>query len=68
MKVGAELALPNSQMAQQAMPNSQRAQQAMPNSQRAQQAMPLQRIDISHLPTGVYYLRIGNQTQMFVKV
>ncbi len=28
----------------------------------------LQRIDISHLPTGVYYLRVGNQTQMFVKV
>jgi len=28
----------------------------------------LQRIDISHLTTGVYYLRIGSQTQMFVKV
>ncbi|MCO5251306.1 MAG: T9SS type A sorting domain-containing protein [Candidatus Kapabacteria bacterium] len=26
------------------------------------------RIDISHLPRGVYYLRIGNQTQMFVKM
>jgi photosystem II stability/assembly factor-like uncharacterized protein len=25
------------------------------------------RIDISHLPRGVYYLRIGNRTQMFVK-
>jgi photosystem II stability/assembly factor-like uncharacterized protein len=35
---------------------------------RARQAVPLQRIDISHLPRGVYYLRIGNQTQMFVKV
>jgi hypothetical protein len=34
----------------------------------AQLAVPLQRIDISHLPTGVYYLRIGNRTQMFVKV
>jgi agmatine/peptidylarginine deiminase len=28
----------------------------------------LQRIDISHLPTGVYYLRVGNRTQMFVKM
>jgi hypothetical protein len=28
----------------------------------------LQRIDISHLPTGVYYLRVGYRTQMFVKV
>ncbi|PKL84634.1 MAG: hypothetical protein CVV22_11895 [Ignavibacteriae bacterium HGW-Ignavibacteriae-1] len=28
----------------------------------------LQRIDISHLPRGVYYLRIGNRTQMFVKM
>ncbi|PKL84619.1 MAG: hypothetical protein CVV22_12065 [Ignavibacteriae bacterium HGW-Ignavibacteriae-1] len=26
------------------------------------------RIDVSHLPRGVYYLRIGNQTQMFVKM
>ncbi len=26
------------------------------------------RIDVSHLPTGVYYIRVGNQTQMFVKV
>jgi photosystem II stability/assembly factor-like uncharacterized protein len=26
------------------------------------------RIDISHLPRGVYYIRIGNRTQMFVKV
>jgi photosystem II stability/assembly factor-like uncharacterized protein len=34
----------------------------------AQLAVPLQRIDISHLPRGVYYLRIGNRTQMFVKV
>ncbi|MBE2189517.1 MAG: T9SS type A sorting domain-containing protein [Candidatus Kapabacteria bacterium] len=25
-------------------------------------------IDISHLPRGVYYIRIGNQTQMFVKM
>jgi hypothetical protein len=35
---------------------------------RARQAVPLQRIDVSHLPRGVYYLRIGNQTQMFVKM
>jgi|GEM_PF-3211159 len=28
----------------------------------------LQRIDVSHLPRGVYYLRIGSRTQMFVKV
>jgi hypothetical protein len=33
-----------------------------------QRAVSLQRIDISHLPTGVYYLRIGNSTKMFVKV
>jgi hypothetical protein len=26
------------------------------------------RIDISHLLTGVYYLRVGNLTQMFVKM
>ncbi|MCO5250240.1 MAG: T9SS type A sorting domain-containing protein [Candidatus Kapabacteria bacterium] len=26
------------------------------------------RIDISHLSRGVYYLRIGSRTQMFVKV
>jgi photosystem II stability/assembly factor-like uncharacterized protein len=26
------------------------------------------RIDISHLPRGVYYIRIGNRTQMFVKM
>jgi hypothetical protein len=31
-------------------------------------AVSLQRIDISHLPRGVYYLRIGNRTQMFVKM
>jgi photosystem II stability/assembly factor-like uncharacterized protein len=31
-------------------------------------AVSLQRIDISHLPTGVYYLRIGNSTKMFMKV
>ncbi|MBE2189144.1 MAG: T9SS type A sorting domain-containing protein [Candidatus Kapabacteria bacterium] len=30
--------------------------------------LSLQRIDISHLPRGVYYLRIGSQTQMFVKI
>lgn len=35
---------------------------------RARQAVPLQRMDISPLPRGVYYLRIGNRTQMFVKV
>jgi photosystem II stability/assembly factor-like uncharacterized protein len=35
---------------------------------RARQAVPLQRMDISHLPTGVYYLRVGNSTQMFVKI
>jgi hypothetical protein len=34
---------------------------------RARQAVPLQRIDVSNLPRGVYYLRIGNRTQMFVK-
>ncbi len=28
----------------------------------------LQRVDISHLPRGVYYLRIGSRTQMFVKM
>jgi hypothetical protein len=28
----------------------------------------LQRIDASHLPRGMYYLCIGNRTQMFVKV
>ncbi|MBE2189665.1 MAG: VCBS repeat-containing protein [Candidatus Kapabacteria bacterium] len=28
----------------------------------------LQRIDISHLHRGVYYLRLGNRTQMFVKM
>jgi hypothetical protein len=26
------------------------------------------RLDVSHLPRGVYYLRIGNWTQMFVKI
>ncbi|MCO5251187.1 MAG: T9SS type A sorting domain-containing protein [Candidatus Kapabacteria bacterium] len=31
-------------------------------------AVSLQRIDISHLPCGVYYLRIGSRTQMFVKI
>jgi hypothetical protein len=31
-------------------------------------AVSLQRIDISHLPRGVYYLRIGSRTQMFVKM
>jgi hypothetical protein len=31
-------------------------------------AVSLQRIDVSHLPRGVYYIRIGKQTQMFVKV
>jgi hypothetical protein len=35
---------------------------------RARQAVPLQRMDISHLPRGVYYIRIGNRTQMFVKM
>jgi hypothetical protein len=34
----------------------------------AQLAVPLQRIDISHLPTGVYYIRVGNSTKMFVKI
>ncbi|MBE2188870.1 MAG: T9SS type A sorting domain-containing protein [Desulfobulbaceae bacterium] len=28
----------------------------------------LQRIDVSNLPRGVYYLRIGSRTQMFVKM
>jgi hypothetical protein len=28
----------------------------------------LQRINVSHLPRGVYYIRIGSRTQMFVKV
>lgn len=28
----------------------------------------MMRINVSHLPTGVYYLRIGNQTRMFVKL
>ncbi|MBS3999049.1 MAG: T9SS type A sorting domain-containing protein [Desulfobulbaceae bacterium] len=28
----------------------------------------LQRIDVSNLSRGVYYVRIGNRTQMFVKV
>jgi len=28
----------------------------------------LQRIDVSHLSRGVYYVRIGNRTQMFVKM
>jgi photosystem II stability/assembly factor-like uncharacterized protein len=31
-------------------------------------AVPLLRIDVSHLPKGVYYLRIGNSTKMFMKV
>ncbi|MBS4000679.1 MAG: T9SS type A sorting domain-containing protein [Desulfobulbaceae bacterium] len=30
--------------------------------------LSLQRINVSHLPRGVYYLRIGSRTQMFVKV
>ncbi len=30
--------------------------------------LPLQRIDISHLPAGVYFLQIGNQTKMFIKI
>ena len=28
----------------------------------------LQRINISHLPRGVYYVRMGNRTEMFVKM
>jgi hypothetical protein len=28
----------------------------------------MMRIDISHLPTGVYYVRFGSRTQMFVKI
>ncbi len=28
----------------------------------------LMRINVSHLPTGVYYVRIGNATKMFVKI
>jgi hypothetical protein len=28
----------------------------------------LQRIEVSHLPRGVYYIRIGSRTQMFVKM
>ncbi len=31
-------------------------------------AVSLRRVDVSLLPKGVYYIRIGNQTQMFVKV
>ena len=31
-------------------------------------AVSLQRINISHLPRGVYYIRIGSRTQMFVKM
>jgi hypothetical protein len=31
-------------------------------------AVSLQRIIVSHLPRGVYYVRIGNRTQMFVKI
>jgi hypothetical protein len=31
-------------------------------------AVSLQRLDISHLPTGVYFLRFGSQTQKFVKM
>jgi len=31
-------------------------------------AVSLQRIDISHLPRGMYYICIGNRTQMFVKM
>jgi hypothetical protein len=27
-----------------------------------------QRIDISHLPVGAYFVRIGSQTAMFVKM
>jgi hypothetical protein len=31
-------------------------------------AVSLQRIDVSHLPPGVYFLRIGDQTRKFVKM
>ncbi|MCX7736788.1 MAG: T9SS type A sorting domain-containing protein [Candidatus Kapabacteria bacterium] len=30
--------------------------------------MSLQRIDISNLPSGIYYVRLGNWTRKFVKV
>ncbi|PKL85756.1 MAG: hypothetical protein CVV22_06260 [Ignavibacteriae bacterium HGW-Ignavibacteriae-1] len=33
-----------------------------------QHAESLQRIDVSHLPPGVYFLRIGDKTRKFVKV
>jgi hypothetical protein len=34
----------------------------------ARRAVPLKKVDISHLPRGVYYLRFGSQTQMFLKI
>jgi hypothetical protein len=33
-----------------------------------QRAVSLQKVEISHLPPGVYYIRIGSRTLMFVKV
>ncbi|MBX3042319.1 MAG: T9SS type A sorting domain-containing protein [Ignavibacteriae bacterium] len=27
-----------------------------------------QKIDVSHLPTGVYFIRIGNKVEKFVKM
>jgi len=41
---------------------------ALPQDLRAQQAIPLQRIDISNLPIGVYFIKIGNYTQKFMVV
>jgi hypothetical protein len=39
---------------------------ALPKNEWAQQAMPLQRIDISHLPVGIYFLKFGNYTEKFM--
>jgi hypothetical protein len=35
---------------------------------RANNYLPLQRIDISHLPVGLFFIQIGNYTEKFLLV
>ncbi len=41
---------------------------ALPKNEWAQQAMLLQRINISHLPVGLYFIQIGNYSEKFLVV
>jgi CubicO group peptidase (beta-lactamase class C family) len=41
---------------------------ALPKNEWAQQSMPLQRIDISHLPAGLYFIQIGYYSEKFMVV